>query len=292
MRSTRKASHNRNIPCLKPAATGKATSVKRLLNPVIESAARRIFAVDQYADMFEKMALMQHGRPLLRQLFRRHLPQDIAAARLLFIHVPKNGGTSVKRALYASDPGHATLRYYELFLPDTLREKETLAILRDPVERFLSGFDFLMAGGGGDVRIRPEPLKRMAGIGSFDALLDFLEGAKGDWLGVDTFLRPQSWYVTDAAGRLGVQHLWLLEETAAMGKFLTGFGVAAIPHSNRTRRQNRIVSPQQKTRLERLYPEDFELYARIRAEGGYSASLLGAPIRALMAASTSASTAS
>ena len=66
----------------------------------------------------------------------------------MFIHVPKNGGTSVKRALYKSDPGHASLRYYRLFFPSYLARAETFAIIREPTERFLSGYDFLMNGGG------------------------------------------------------------------------------------------------------------------------------------------------
>lgn len=263
--------------------------MKQWLNPAIEAAARGVFRVDQYADIFERMALMERGRPLLRRMFRRRLPQDIAASRLLFIHVPKNSGTSVKRALYTSDPGHASLRYYELFLPDALGRMETLAILRDPVDRFLSGYDFLMAGGGGDVRIRSEPLRRMKGVQSVDGLLDFLERAKGDWLAADTFLRPQSWYVTNSVGQLGVKHLWLLEESRAMERFLMDFGVEAVQHHNRTQRRSHALSPQQLVRIKHLYAEDLQLYALIKAEGGYSTSLLGVLVSDLMANSTSAS---
>jgi hypothetical protein len=51
-----------------------------------------------------------------------------------------------------------------------------MAILRDPVDRIL-----------------PQAMQRMAGIKTIDALLDFLERAGGDWLKIDTFIRPQSW---------------------------------------------------------------------------------------------------
>jgi len=262
--------------------------VKAMLNPLIERVASRVFAVDQYADIFEKIAHLHHARPMLRRLCRRQLPDDVAAAPLLFIHVPKNGGTSIKQALYVSDPGHATVRFYDLFVPEHLARMPTMAILRDPVDRFLSGFDFLLNGGGSDVRILPQAMQRMAGIRTIDALLDFLEGAAGDWLKVDTFVRPQSWYVTDIEERIRIRHLWLIEETGdAMATFLAGHGVAAVPHTNRTARQNRTLTPDQRQRLQRLYGDDFALYARVKALGGYTDALWGVPLGALASALSS-----
>lgn len=261
-----------------------------MFNPLIERVASRVFGVDQYADIFEKAATMGAARPMLRRIFRRRLAGDVAAAPLLFIHVPKNGGTSIKRALYASDPGHATVRFYDLFLPEHLARVQTMAILRDPVDRFLSGFDFLLNGGGGDVRILPRTMRRMGGISTVDALLGFLEGAAGNWLKVDTFVRPQGWYVTDIEGRIRVRHLWLIEETGkAMGAFLAERGVSGVPHKNRTLRQNHTLTAEQVQRLRHLYEDDFALYARVKALGGYTDALYGTPLSALTSAATSAS---
>jgi len=107
---------------------------------------------------------------------------------------PKNGGTSIERALYVSDPGHAIVRFYDLFVPEHLAR---MAILRDPVDRIL-----------------PQAMQRMAGIKTIDALLDFLERAGGDWLKIDTFIRPQSWYVTDIKHHIRIRHLWLIDRAA------------------------------------------------------------------------------
>jgi len=63
--------------------------VKAMRNPLIERTASRVFAVDQYADIFEKIAHIHHARAILRRLCRRRLPDDVAAAPLRFIHVPK-----------------------------------------------------------------------------------------------------------------------------------------------------------------------------------------------------------
>lgn len=258
--------------------------MKSVLNPLIETMATSAFGVDQYADVFEKVAFAQRSRSTLRRIFRRRLAQDIEAANLLFIHVPKNGGTSVKRALYRSDPGHASVRYYDLFFPDWFAGVPSLAILRDPVDRFLSGLGFLLARGGGDVRIQARPLRRLSHIADADSMLDHLEAiaAGSNWLAADTFLRPQVWYVTDAAGRIRVSHLWLLEEAdRGLGDFLKDWGVSHLPHVNRTRRRTERLSDAQITRVRRIYAADCALYETVQRAGGYSCRLEGLPAEML-----------
>jgi hypothetical protein len=270
-------------------------NVKSVFNPLIERISTSLAGVDQYPDIFEKLALARRQRGLIRALGRRRLAPDLAAAPLLFIHVPKNGGTSVKRALYRSDPGHASARYYDLFFPEWFARVPSLAILRDPVDRFLSGFDFLLNGGGGDVAIQARPMRRMAHIKTVDALLDHLETTlpAAGWLGVDTFLRPQSWYVVDVAGVLRVSHFWLLDaDGKGLANFLKAYGIDAIPHANRTRRATHALTAAQHARLQALYPEDFALHALVRAASGYLGNLSGVPVSALKAPATSASIAS
>jgi hypothetical protein len=267
-------------------------SVKKLFNPLIEKTAITAFGVDQYADIFEKLALSPRFPGMIRRVSRRHLPDDLAQSNLLFIHVPKNGGTSVKRALYRSDPGHASIRYYSLYFPAFLKGADSFAILRDPVDRFLSGFDFLLNGGGGDVSIRAEPMRRMRHIGSIDALLDYLERLDGDWLKADTFVRPQSWYIADPGGIIRVDRLWLLEcAGSGLLRFLRDHGIPLIPHLNQTRRAVRILEFGQIERLRTIYADDFALYAEVSAAGGYSGALAGMPVNAANRASISRSTA-
>ena len=272
---------------------GTLSAFKARYNPLIERAGTALFCVDQYADIFERIALARGPDVLWRALARRRLAPDVAAAPLLFIHVPKNGGTSVKRALYRSDPGHASLRYYRRFFPDHTTRAETFAIVREPTERFLSGYDFLRNGGGRDVRIQPGPMRRMRHVRTIDNFLDFLEAANSDWLKVDTFARPQSWYVTDRAGVIRVRHLWLLEEAGErLPAFLAAHGVPGLPHANRTQREQRALTGGQRERVERLYAEDFRLYSALKARGGYSDAFSGVPLCASSLRDTSCSTAS
>lgn len=243
--------------------------MKRLLNPLIERAVNRAFDVDQYADMFEKLALRQRNPGLVRKLFGHKVAEDVRRHPLLFIHIPKNGGTSIKRSLYASDPGHATVRFYDLIAPDLLSGATSFALLRDPVDRFLSGYDFLMNGGGSDVSILPAVLRRLSGIRSIDDFLGHLESIGGDWLKVDTFARPQWWYIADKEGRIRVSKLWLLsEQNSDVARFLDDWELPAMSHVNKTPRVSRQLSEEQLARLERIYAPDFALHSVVRGAPG------------------------
>src|SRR5262249_5332291 len=161
-------------------------------------------------------------------------------------HVPKNGGTSVKRAIYSGDPGHSTVRYYDWLDPSLRTNGVSFALLRDPVDRFLSSFDFLMNGGGDDVSIQSAAKRRLEGIGSIDQFLTYLESIAGDWFKVDSFARPQWWYVVDRSGRVAVEHLWdLNKHDQEVAEFLEGSGFRPPSHTNRTRRATRRLSLEQ-----------------------------------------------
>lgn len=250
--------------------------MKRLVRGAIERTVRGAFGVDVYPDAFERLAVLDHASRL-NGLFQHKLPDELSRHPLLFIHVPKNGGTSLKRALYAFDPGHATLRYYDWLAPALRPSKTSFALLREPIDRFLSGYDFLRNGGGSDVSIQPAALRRLAGIGTVDAYLDHLESLDGNWFGVDSFARPQWWYVADRAGVVAVDHLWIIGEQALEIAALLGrHDLPAPRHVNRTRREQRTLTAGQAARVERLFHTDFLLYDAVSRTPGAGREALAA----------------
>ena len=252
--------------------------MKRLINPAIEAVVNRIFNVDQYADVFEKLAMWPRLSPLAQRCLHHKIAPDVRSQPALFIHIPKNGGTSIKQSLYVSDPGHATIRFYELVAPEMLERAASFAIIRDPVDRFLSGYDFLMNGGGSDVTIQSAAYRRLAHIRSIDDFLTYLESIRGNWFLVDTFARPQWWYVTDNAGNLRVKTLWLLgDQNAAIDAHLLRLGVPGLKHANKTQRISHCLSAVQLRRLEHIYEPDFELHARLTSRNCNSLPLDAAP---------------
>ena len=69
--------------------------------------------------------------------------------RSVFIHIPKTGGVTVKEWLYEGrlPRGHAPAFQYRAADPDRWRRYYTFALVRSPLDRFLSAYDFLDGGG-------------------------------------------------------------------------------------------------------------------------------------------------
>lgn len=188
---------------------------------------------------------------------------------VVFVHVPKTGGTSVARALYGTDGGgHRTVRDYRAALGDAFVDRAfVFAVVRDPVERLASAFRYLRAGGGNrlDAAFGDRVLSR---YGTLDA---FVRG----WLGPETVreqvhFRPQADFVTDANGALDIdlvaRHERLAEDYHAVRR-RTGRG-GPLPHLNRTvggasaapPRPAPDLSAEGRARVRSLYRADFALF--------------------------------
>lgn len=100
---------------------------------------------------------------------------------LLFIHLPKTGGTSVRKAL-GTDDG----RYFG-HVPTELTTIESFAVVRDPKSRFLSAYRMFKFGNKLDDDHYSEP--RWPDLTISDAL-DVLEDP---WVGYDRSRRQLSW---------------------------------------------------------------------------------------------------
>lgn len=216
---------------------------------------RLFFGVYFEDDIYE---LLCTRFPRLMRLFWWRIDPAFHRRNLLFIHVPRAAGMSIARALGAAGTRHYTARYFATIAPDWFVTVPSFAVLRDPFDRFLSSYSFMRAGGANGVRMAAVFSEQMRHIDSVDGLLDYLEGR--DVFDMDFVMRPQSWFVTDAAGKALVKNLFVLgRDDAALAAFLAAEKIGAIGHVNRSRRQPVELTSAQRARVEKIYAADFAL---------------------------------
>lgn len=125
-------------------------------------------------------------------------PQIFHHLKAIFVHVPKTAGTSVERSLAGPSQtvgGHTTALGYQGAFPLEFGEYFKFAVLRHPVDRFLSAYRYLR-GMPALKALRNEVLHRCG------TLERFVERLKDDPLLLDWIihLMPQHRFVCDRQG--------------------------------------------------------------------------------------------
>ncbi len=235
----------------------------RQLPPFADSKLinRALFGAYYEEDIYDK-ACAALPRPA-RALWWR-MPPAMRQRKLIFVHVPRAAGTSIVRALYGEGCiRHFPMRYYRAIDPGFAQAAQSFAILRDPVDRFVSAYTFVRQGGTPASRLSAVFAAQTAHITSVDDYLSFLEG-RGP-LDLDFVMRPQSWFVCGEDGGALVKWLFLYEEDrSALAEFLRPYGIDALPWLNRTERTDLALTGRQRRRIETLYAQDFALIGSLR----------------------------
>jgi hypothetical protein len=229
----------------------------------LNQAIMRRFGVVLVGDIHERACAAGWWLPVDAK--RRRRLWLIRRARTLFIHIPKNAGMSVSHALYGEQIKHASIRYYDSVARRMLWNTTSFAVLRDPVRRFLSAFNYAQNGGSAHNGIAAPFRDRYMAFRSVDDALDHIEAAP-DIYQIDHIFRPQSWYITDRAGKVSVDRLFLLEDFDRLRRFLALREVAEVPHLNHIEKPVAELTEAQIMRIRSFYARDFELVQALREE--------------------------
>lgn len=89
---------------------------------------------------------------ILSKLFPKRYDYDLSKSiekKILFIHIPKTGGVSINRTLLNSlGGGHKSYIEYKREIEENIfNELFIFSFVRNPVDRFLSAYNFLYGGG-------------------------------------------------------------------------------------------------------------------------------------------------
>ena len=237
-----------------------------------------LFRIFYLEDLFDSAC---RRWPRLMRLFWWRIDPRLMAHKLLFIHVPRAGGTSVAHALYGGPINHYSIRYFRTINPRLCDRATSFALLRDPYERFQSAYFFILNRGGPLARLSDVFVEQTAHIETVDDYLSFLETR--DPVRMDFVMRPQSWFVCDpVTGEPLVKNLFRQGmDDERLRAFLHSHGVGELPWLNRGTRHSLELTPEQKRRIERIYASDFALIESLSQERGIRKSAGATPSHAL-----------
>lgn len=215
-----------------------------------------------------RAALARGLRPVWRATLGRGHLEAVRRAGVLFIHIPKCGGTSVSCLLYGKNLPHYTAAFWHEVYGEAVADLPRFALVREPLDRLISAYRMAVAGGTDlmaysrywRARLRPW-------LGSIEDFTEALTDGGAAMKAVPPDLRPQTAYLFGRDGTLLVQNLFPFEQ-------LSSAYPSPIDHylgGRRPPRLNANLGPPipRTAHLEglarRLYPADYLIYDALMA---------------------------
>lgn len=219
-------------------------------------------------------------QPLWLKLIGRRTLNSLTAAKMLFVHVPRTGGTSISLHLYGRNLPHFSMRYYRSVFGDHLSGIPTFAITRDPVERFISGYNFVRAGGTQLMASDRFSALKLSRLRSLESYVDYFSAFPEQRAQILPFA-TQARFVVDEHDRVAVDRLFAMNGHLGFAADLYDWlQTPDLPRVNMTAGDHPIICDRLRSRIEHLYSEDTLLYRAVMARGG-SAQLCGQPLNGL-----------
>jgi len=226
---------------------------------LIQRLLMGVCRVSLFWDIHERFAQMRVPLPLGAK--RRQRIDMIRQNGALFIHVPKNAGTSISGVLYGQSMRHETIRYYQHVAPDL--NLPSFALWRDPVSRFVSAYRFARNGGSGTVKVASVFNETYRKFRSLDDAIDHVAERIHTPFRLDHVFRPQWWYVTGHDRQVAVDRLIDMRDIARIPETIHALRGVEIPCLNRTGSSRVSVTPAQADRIRTLYAADMDLAERV-----------------------------
>ncbi|MBV8594607.1 MAG: sulfotransferase family 2 domain-containing protein [Caulobacteraceae bacterium] len=232
-----------------------------------------LVAKDRLRGRLARLSNLAAHNEFLGPLWTRSLGRQVISATeragVIFVHIPKTGGTSVSRVLYGRNLPHYSARFYGEVFPDLVRSHASFSIIRHPVARLISGYKFMLDGGSEVIAADRCERSTLRGLDDLGAFVDFLDERAALGALPPTF-RAQSWYIEDDQGDVAVDRLFTFTSSRGPSpELIRWMGLrTGLPHLNATGSDSITASPRVRDKIERIYARDLALFRKVMDAGG------------------------
>lgn len=173
----------------------------------------RIFVFNLFKSIIGKKASMK----MLFKLKQTKLEKS----DIIYIHIPKAGGTSIAHTLYGERIGHFSIsNFIDFWGWENVQKRTVFAVVRNPYERLYSAYNFVKSGGTKDGSVSNLNLYKGPQFNNFNTFVqDWL--VKQDLLKLDVLFRPQTFFTNLPPNKNLKIHFFKLEDLGKTEAFLS-----------------------------------------------------------------------
>jgi Sulfotransferase family len=206
---------------------------------------------------------------LMEHRFQQRVRPDIAARldaqKVIFIHIPKTGGVSVSTAAFGGSPGHRTWHQWQRLHPKKFGNYLKFAVIRDPISRFLSAYDYILNRPIGWSQLSDTWIDAVRSCGDIETLLKQL--AEADWSRFPHF-RPQSHFVATSDRTIMVNRIVPFTRIETEIENILGIKIKRLNPTRGDRTSAAELHPNDLKLLQNFYCDDSLLHEfALSAEG-------------------------
>ena len=193
----------------------------------------------------------------------------VTKAGVLFIHIPRTGGTSISQVLYRRNLPHYTARFWREVFGGGIAGMPSFAVVRHPTERLLSAYRMALHGGTDIVAYSRFWRSRLRGLGSFETFVDFVAEHRTRPEGLPLDLWDQGAFILDGNGAVMVDRLCSLDDRNGLPAELRRWlSAPPIPHINATAPSAVDLTVAVRRKIAQAYERDFAIYDAVVARAG------------------------
>ena len=190
--------------------------------------------------------------------------------KLLMVHIPKNAGTAIEKCLNMTGTGHFKWSMYAQKHPLEWKEYKSFSVLRDPLDRFVSAYNYATMEKSYWHSTDPNDKKTYGKHIDYDTCVKYdLNSIVEPWLAGEITLQHPSWWT---------QHEWINDNGSVAVNYLASFNLigeaitllapnAKLEKINAsTSKKKDQLTDQSKKLLLSHYDTDADLYAQLGGE--------------------------